>query len=157
MHTRRREAHTIMNKLRALWRDRRGTILGLAVILGVCLLRFALELPCPIAYLVGVSCPGCGMTRGLWSLVTLDLPAAWHFHPAAFALPPTCILWAVCRLKGWNKAANATLIAFAILLILIYLWRIATDGGGVLVLDPRNGLIGRMLSDIHTIIQRSFS
>lgn len=147
----------MLNRLSDLWRKHRGAILGLSVILGVCLLRFALGLPCPIAYLTGISCPGCGMTRGLWSLLTLDFSAAWHFHPAAFALPPTCILWGIFYRKGWKKAANASLVAFAVLLLVIYLWRIRNGGGGVLILDPRGGLIGRAIDTVFHIASRSFS
>ena len=147
----------MLSRLSAIWQEHRGTILGLSVVLGVCLLRFALGLPCPIAYLTGISCPGCGMTRGLWSLATLDFTAAWRFHPASFALPPACILWGVFCLKGRKKAANATLIVFCALLILIYLWRILHENGGVLTIDPRSGLIGRVAAEVIHIIQRSFA
>ena len=140
----------MMNRLRALWRDRKGTILGLSAVLGICLLRFALGLPCPIQHLTGISCPGCGMTRGLWELVTLDFAAAWHFHPAAFALPPVCLLWLICHLKGWNKAASATLIAFAILLVCVYILRLMGGNGSVVTISPENGLIGRVLNRLFS-------
>ena len=138
----------MMKQLFTFLRGRKGTVIGLSVVLGLFLLRFAFGLPCPIQYLSGISCPGCGMTRGLWGLVTLDFAAAWHFHPAAFALPPACVLWAVCRLKGWKKAALATLVGFAVLMVCIYLGRLILGDGSVVAFEPENGLIGRILNRI---------
>ena len=134
----------MLNRLSAFWREHRGTILGLSVILGLCLLRFVWGLPCPVQHLLGISCPGCGMTRGLWSLVTLDFPAAWHFHPASFALPAVAALLVLFHWKGMKKATAATLAAFGVLLVLVYLWRLFT-GSDVVTVAPQNGLIARIL------------
>ncbi len=136
-----------MNKPRSRWADYKGVLLGLSAVLGYCLLRFALGLPCPFQHLFGLSCPGCGMTRALWSLVTLDFAAAWHFHPAVFALPAAAALLVLFHWKGMKKATTATLVAFGIMMVLVYLWRLFT-GSDVIILAPQNGLIARILHRI---------
>lgn len=35
----------------------------------------------------GIPCPGCGMTRACVSLLRLDIPAAFSYHPMVFFLP----------------------------------------------------------------------
>ena len=134
-----------MNRLKALWEDRRGTILGLTVVFGLCLLRFVLGLPCPIQHLAGISCLGCGMTRALWCFVTLDFAGAWYYHPAAFALLPAMVLWIFFRFKSMKKAATAILVGFVGLMILVYLWRLFSGDGDVVTFAPKNGEIARLL------------
>ena len=130
--------------LKAYLRRHRPALLCLIAVALLCLLRFALNLPCPIQYLSGFSCPGCGMTRALWSLVTLDFAAAWYYHPASFALPAVAALLVLFHWKGMKKATAATLAAFGVLLVLVYLWRLFT-GSDVVTVAPQNGLIARIL------------
>ncbi|MBQ4283737.1 MAG: DUF2752 domain-containing protein [Lachnospira sp.] len=36
---------------------------------------------CPFSYIIGISCPGCGMTRSLMSVLHLDIAKAFYYHP----------------------------------------------------------------------------
>ena len=132
-----------MKHIQALWKNHKDIILILAAILCVCLLRTVFGLPCPIKYLVGISCPGCGMTRALWSLVTLNLPAALHYHPASPALPVCLVLLVLFKVKKMKKATTVLLTVFALLLLGVYVWRLIEGAGDVVVCDPQNGLIGK--------------
>ena len=114
-----------MKQIRAWFRAHAGALIGLSAVLGVCLLRFALGLPCPVEHLTGIPCPGCGMTRGLWSLLRLDFAAAWQYHPAAFALPPAALLCLGFLAAGRKRAAYAVLWGFFALLMLVYVLRLA--------------------------------
>ena len=42
---------------------------------------------CLFRTVLGVACPGCGMTRALVSLLRLDLAGAFSYHPMVFFLP----------------------------------------------------------------------
>ena len=46
---------------------------------------------CPILWLTGVPCPGCGMTRALTHAVRLDFAGAFYYHPLWFAVPPAVL------------------------------------------------------------------
>ncbi|MBE6653095.1 MAG: DUF2752 domain-containing protein [Ruminococcaceae bacterium] len=133
-----------MNRLRLFWSSHKGSVIGLSAIAGLCLLRFVLGLPCPVQHLFGISCPGCGMTRALWSLVTLDFAGAWYYHPASFALPVVAAFLVLFHWKGRRKATAATLAAFGVLLVLVYLLRLFT-GSDVVTVAPQSGLVARIL------------
>ena len=59
------------------------TGLYLALVLGLSYLGMR----CLILRVVGIHCPGCGMTRAFLALLRLDFSAAWGYHPMVFALP----------------------------------------------------------------------
>ncbi len=61
-----------------------------AVIIGTYGALFLLGITCPIKFLTGVSCPGCGMTRAWLALLRLDFFSALAFHPL-FWLPPLAL------------------------------------------------------------------
>ena len=48
---------------------------------------FYFGLPCIWQFLFGIPCPGCGMTRALFSVLRGDFSAAFSFHPMIFTLP----------------------------------------------------------------------
>ena len=83
-------------------RFRRG-LNGLLVLLILGALAYASALlfgwNCPIKYLIGVPCPGCGLSRALAALLRLDFRTALRFHPMVFVLPPVVFVRAV-----WQKA-----------------------------------------------------
>jgi hypothetical protein len=71
----------------------------------VCLMQWALHRPCP----------GCGVTTGLRSLISLNLPAAWRSNPASFAVVSCLAYQIVVQPFGiWaseSSSAQITLIA----------------------------------------------
>ena len=75
-------------------RIRRG-LNGLLVLLILGALAYASALlfgwNCPVKYLTGVPCPGCGLSRALAALLRLDFRAAFRFHPMIFVLPPVVL------------------------------------------------------------------
>ena len=137
-----------MDKIRALWAAHKGRILCLSALGLLFLFRFAFSLPCPVHYVTGISCPGCGMTRGLWHLALLDVSTALHYHPLSIALPPFVLLWILTRVKKWKRGEVILLSASVALLLGVYLYRMITGGGGVLVFAPREGLIGRAVTTL---------
>ena len=137
-----------MNKLRTLWSKHKSGLLCLLALGLICLLRFAFSLPCPVHYITGISCPGCGMTRALWHLAQLDVATALRYHPLCVALPPFVLLWILTRVKGYKRGEIILLSVAVTLLIGVYLYRLATGAGNVPVFAPREGLIGRAVTTL---------
>ena len=52
-------------------------------------------IPCIWRTLTGYPCPGCGLTRALGSISTLDFNSALHFNPIAFLIPGALLAAAV--------------------------------------------------------------
>ena len=50
-------------------------------------IMYSLGITCPIKWLTGVSCAGCGMTRAWLSVLRLDFKAAFYYHPLFFTVP----------------------------------------------------------------------
>ena len=81
---------------------------------------------CPIYRLTGIPCPGCGMTRALLRLLSLDFAGAWYYHPLVFVIP-LAILYLIhrkaCKLPGGTKAAVTVAIICGAALIVVYIVR----------------------------------
>ena len=109
-------------------RFRRG-LNGLLVLLGALAYASALLFGwnCPIKYLTGVPCPGCGLSRALAALLRLDFRTALRFHPMVFVLPPV-VLYALFGKKplfGSKDLERMLLWSVIVLDIAIWLIRLA--------------------------------
>ena len=62
-------------------------ILIIGMLLLYCALLRICNITCPILYLTGMACPGCGMTRALIACLKFDFPLAFRYHPMVFSLP----------------------------------------------------------------------
>jgi len=54
---------------------------------------------CPFKLILGLPCPGCGMTRSVVTLLHGDLAASLHFHP--LGLPLVLFLAGLALIDGW--------------------------------------------------------
>src|SRR5258708_39441956 len=85
--------------------------------------------PCPLRYLTGWYCPGCGSLRALHQLLHGNLRAAWAFNPLTVLLLPFLAYgttsYALFELRGqylprlflpavWIRALCAAIILFGI-------------------------------------------
>jgi len=93
-----------MNLFRAyLWNNKIWTGIALYALVGA-LLNILLEVnilpPCLWKSLFNISCPGCGLTHAVLSLIQLDFVGAWEANPLVFIVVPAIafFIW-----KDWNK------------------------------------------------------
>jgi hypothetical protein len=71
-------------------------------------LGMVLELPlCPSAALLGLPCPGCGLTRATVALLHGDFAAALRFHPLVFVLTPAYVGLLGAMAFGYVRGAPA--------------------------------------------------
>ncbi len=67
------------------------SLILLACVAAVALL-YVTGIGCPVRYILGVECPGCGITHALADCLRLDFAAAFRHNPMVFLLPPL-FLW----------------------------------------------------------------
>lgn len=121
--------------------DLEATAAVAALYLGIELLGVT----CPIRFLTGISCAGCGMSRAWLSLLRLDLAAAFRFHPLFFLPIPGALLLLFRRRVG-QRAFRLGLGALCGAFLLVYLLRLLDPSDTIVTFAPSQGLIGRMLA-----------
>ncbi len=122
---------------RAILKER---LLLILIIFGSCLLLSILPMGCPLKYITGISCPGCGMTRAFLSLFLPDVSLAFHYHPLFILLPVMACLY----LFGFYlnpKLLRALWLLLIIIFLLTYLVRLYFIPNDVVEIDLQSGFI----------------
>lgn len=117
---------------------------AIAAIIVFYLILELLGVTCPILYVTGVSCAGCGMSRAWLSLLRLDLAAAFSYHPLFWLPVPTAVL-VLLRRRVPERAYRWGLIAVCVLFLAVYLYRQIFLEDGVVVFRPDQGLAARVI------------
>lgn len=115
----------------------------------LCLFLYLTNIGCPIKFITGISCPGCGMTRALFSLLRLDVKSAVYYHPLVFVMPIIVII-ILLRNKLGRRLFKIFTVFFIVLFIAVYICRMADAGNSIVQINVRNGLIGRIVG--HFIV-----
>ena len=107
---------------------------------------------CPILFLTGIPCAGCGMCRAVFFLFQGQFAAAAAYHPLSFLMPFFSAAWFFRgRISSrWRKI----LMTFAVFLFTVtYFFRIAL-GDPVVALHPSAGLLEQFIKEvIHVLYQ----
>ncbi|NTV77986.1 MAG: DUF2752 domain-containing protein [Clostridiales bacterium] len=100
---------------------------------------------CPIKFVTGIPCAGCGMTRAWFSLMRGDISGAFYYHPL-FALPVVFIVvWILRKKEKISSLVYGTILVIGVLIfIAAYIIRLFIPDA-VVEIDIRNGLIGHIL------------
>ena len=125
---------------------------AIAAIAGFYLFLFSQGITCPIKYVTGISCAGCGMTRAWISLVRGDLQSAFSYHPLVLT-PLLLIPMYVFRKKIPENYSKIIIVVVCAAFLIVYGIRMADPNDSVVIFDPKDGVI---LKTINLII-RSFS
>lgn len=87
---------------------------------------------CPMVYVTGLPCPGCGITRAALLFLQGDFSGAYRMHPFFYILLAALLLAAVLRyicLKNisWMKYLVVAIAAAAIVFYVYRMWRYFPD------------------------------
>lgn len=103
----------------------------------------ALGVTCPIKFLTGVSCAGCGMSRAWLALLRGDWAGALAFHPLVL-LPIPLGLLLLFRKRLPQRVFTAGIWVCGGLFLVVYLIRLASPGD-VVVFAPQEGAVWRLV------------
>ena len=101
---------------------------------------------CPIKFLTGISCAGCGMTRACFALASLDVKAAVGFHPLVFVIPAyIAIFFLKGKIREGERIFKFINSLCIILFLAVYIVRLINPHDSIVVFDIKNGLIFKVL------------
>ena len=119
----------------------KGDLTAIIAIFLFYLVLFALGITCPIKFLTGISCPGCGMTRSWLSLLGLDFSSAIYYHPLFWTVPILLYLIKDISSGKNSKLLKILLTIILILFIIVYFYRLIVCDSTIVVFEPNNGFI----------------
>lgn len=138
---------------RRFWTKDLPAAAGILLLYGVLHL---LGIGCPIRFLTGISCAGCGMTRAWLSVLSFDFQSAFYYHPLWPLVPAAAAVW-LLRTRIPPKLCTAFAYAAAGLFLAVYLFRMMDPHDPVVTFAPETGLAVRAISQltgqIHSILQ----
>ncbi len=83
---------------------------GAILVLGSCYLAFVVvtgcSIPCPIHFVTGLLCPGCGATRIMLSLFNGHAGAAFDANPALFCMAPVIVGLLIRDEASWVRTGE---------------------------------------------------
>lgn len=103
---------------------------------------------CPIRFLTGVSCPGCGMTRAAAALVSFRFSDAFRFHPLVYLLPP-CAAVFLLQKRIPRKVYRKLVFTIIMLYVIVYTIRMIDPANDIVTFRPEQGFVFRT---IHQMI-----
>lgn len=106
-----------------------------------------LGITCPIRFLTGISCAGCGMSRAWLSLLRLDFVAAFYYHPL-FILPIPAVILLISRFKLKCFLFRTGISLICGVFIIVYFIRLLSPDNAVVVFEPKQGFLWKILFEI---------
>lgn len=102
---------------------------------------------CPVLYITGVSCPGCGLTRACLKALRFDFASAFHYHPLFFCVPLALLIF-----MFRNKMPKSVFVGcYTVIIVLfagVYMLRLFVIDNDVVVSDFSKSYIARCLTSL---------
>lgn len=121
-------------------------ILIVLVVLGL----YLTDVGCVFRFLLGISCPGCGLTRAVISALKLDFKMAFYYHPL-FMLTPLLVIYILNdgHLPIKNKKLDKFIFYIVIgLFIGVYIYRLFI-GSDVVSIGIDQSIIPKIIKKIR--------
>ena len=137
--------------LTKLWKEHRSEIGMISGVILLYLTFFAFGITCPIKFITGVSCPGCGMSRACLHAAKLDIESAFGYHPMWITVPFFAFFLIFFKWKKKDLAFNITVGIFAAAMIGVYIWRMLFLPQSIVVFEPENGVFPKLFRLIKNL------
>ena len=100
---------------------------------------------CPIKFLTGISCRGCGMTRAWICALRLDFAGAFYYHPLFLTVPVGAVL-IIFRSRLTEKTFKKILIIIVGLFLIVYTVRVFFSDGSIVSVHPRESILFKLVN-----------
>lgn len=123
-----------------------------SVVLALCFILIVMQLwgiTCPILFLAGISCAGCGMTRAWIACFHLQFFKAFSYHPLFWMPGLWTIVWYFRNHISVRTRKWITRLSIIIFLI-VYAIRMASPLDQIVIFEPKNGAFFRMITYIYS-------
>ncbi len=137
--------------LKNFWREYKTYIITLSAIAALIAAMWIFSIPCPIKYITGMSCAGCGMSRAMLSVLRLDFSTAFAYHPLWIVIIPAILSIVILSAKGKGKAAGIVFHCLVGLFLAVWIIRLAT-GDSVVAFEPDGSLVSRAIKGIAELL-----
>lgn len=107
---------------------------SLGLFVAVAILLQVLSIGCPIKFITGMSCPGCGLTRAWESALLLNFDDAVRFHPLFWVVPLVFLMLAVSKNMKRRMTWNIMLGVVALCFVALWMIRLGIDGDFSMIL-----------------------
>lgn len=144
MKTRKEIISRILADLKSCW---------IALLILICyfiLTQSLFHTVCPFAILSGLPCPGCGLTRSGFALLSGDFISAWNTNPTIYLWVPL-ILYGILFRYLLGKKPPAYLVCVGIVSVITITWFIWGLLTGHMVEVPCEGLFTPYLGFLRQI------
>ena len=103
---------------------------------------------CPIKYITGISCAGCGMSRAWIALLHFNIHEAFMYHPLFF-LPPVVVIFMLLKYKINIRFYKRVMFTRAGAFVIVYLYRMFIGTGDIVVFEPQNNILFRIIRKLN--------
>lgn len=136
------------NKRKRLW----DLGISAASVVGLYGILSGLGITCPIKFITGISCAGCGMTRAWIALLHLDIKGAFYYHPLFF-LPPFAVILFLLKSNINKKLYTFLIFTIICLFAIIYVFRLVQGTNDIVVFHPEDNILLRAMR-LYTQLRR---
>ena len=112
------------------------------------ILESVFGITCPILFLTGISCAGCGMSRAWIALLHFNIHEAFMYHPLFF-LPPVVVIFMLLKSKINIKFYKIFMFTMAGAFVIVYLYRMFIGTGDIVVFEPQNNILFRIIRKLN--------
>lgn len=126
----------------------------LKAIFTIALLYFIIELlgvTCPIKFLTGISCAGCGMSRAWLSVLHGDISKAFYYHPLFWMMIPICIIFLIHK-KLSSNCKKWLIAIFVSAFLAVYIIRLTLFPDNIVCFRPSDGFIEQRLYNFYQLL-----
>lgn len=126
---------------------------GFIAILVFYILLALLGIGCPIRFITGISCAGCGMTRAYAVFLQGRVLQAFHYHPLFWMVPLVgVLLWKKKQLP--EKMFQIILGVIIGIFLLVYVIRLMDCNDTVVTIDIKQGIFFRIATYFFEMIKK---